>query len=424
MNVHNPITQTLIDRGHLKRLIPEPDITEDSVTDVMDLIDFDDAIKPLTIDRSCPLCAIVNECIRADNHIDWLLDYSLLCFKSCHAPRTAITTVILGTEFLSLASEFLKKSMIPLLSDGTVSPLDIQVHFYINRCFSKLSGDALENENTTIWHFEVLRNMILERNEVPYKKNMVSLVFTRQDCPEPGFQIREHTSFLEVFFYMWLYTPVYDCQGIDIPEDVWAKKQIFLSDKTVASELGPVLLAPHPVMSQKNQTLSICVLCELSVSCIRAAEFISVIKQKIDDYCQNNLKIIDKIRYIIDDAITASSEDTWKRILRQVDILIWYKHLYCDILCILNQNTLNTKVVFGVPRVNDVKIEICHKNEYLTPYNKNTWLLAQLYKAFQVAPASFKRKTQLNDFVREAKTILRKLDINLVDLHHTIEQYV
>lgn len=389
--------------------------TEDSMSTA-------DVCNVLRIDRNCALCDLVNECIQIPAHINWLLNYCLLCYKSCYAPRTALTTLLLGTEFITLASHHLNKNLIPYIEEQIITPMDIQVHFFINRCFSSKSADMVQNENITILHFELLKDILTESATIPFKKNFVCSSEIKKNALYEMQNEKTTDSFIDIVAYIWGNTIFFPLSSNTTFKSIFKMSR---PETERLTHLGPIFLSPHPIVAQKNNTSTICLMCELCACSYEACRIVEDIKKKVEEYCENNLKIIDKISYVTKEILQSLKNQKIAEILKFVGPVGMYKHYYCDIMCSLNFNTVNADILFGILKnESEAKLEICHSNEFFSKYSKSVWLFAQLYKAFQTAPNSFRRKTQVNDFVREAKALLKKLNISLVDLHYTLENYV
>nr|QOE74818.1 DNA packaging protein [Elephant endotheliotropic herpesvirus 1A]QOE74934.1 DNA packaging protein [Elephant endotheliotropic herpesvirus 1A]WES72395.1 DNA packaging protein [Elephantid betaherpesvirus 1]WNZ34531.1 DNA packaging protein [Elephant endotheliotropic herpesvirus 1A] len=391
--------------------------------------------KLVTIDRPCPICTLVHKCVSMSDHVDWLLDYCLLCYKSCYAPRTALSNVVLGVEFFRLVETRLGSVTTDLFQSEQVTTLDIYIHFHVNRCFAQLNN-VCANENTTIAHLQVLRCVLTESKDVPFKKNSISLSKQDPKCNKQyNTKINKEVNFLPLVLYMWGQTSILqifdDCPP-EYVEVMEAKEQLLWSNEEDQKNrvVGPILLAPHPTLAHKNNTTSICLICELLAVSHDTCVFLTELKSKIDNYCQNNLKLVDKIFFVLDE-LERNEDDTVidpciMMILKHVGAIGLYKHFYCDVMCACNINTVNPDVLFGCPIGDpyEMKLEICHANEYLTLYNKETWLVVQLYKAFQTAEDTYKRKTQIRDFIRETRNILSVITCNLIDISFTLDQYV
>ncbi|QOE74425.1 DNA packaging protein [Elephant endotheliotropic herpesvirus 3A] len=498
IRLDDPILNTILSCSHLE--VEDTDTEQPALVFEAAGFQISTAVKiskTVTIDRPCPICTLVHRCVSAPDHVEWLLDYCTLCYKSCYAPRSGLSNLILGVDLFRLIESRLGPVTEDLFTSGQVTPLDVYIHFHVNRCFARLHN-ACANENTTIAHLQVLRCILTEAKDVPFRKN--SIHFPSKHEPKRNKQhpmtVDRESTFLPVLIYMWGQTSVLQLFD-DIPAEycriisdrdriLWSSpssspplpspghtsddassssyasypssqeedeedRALLLREAAVYGAtgsgdtsknraVGPILLAPHPTLAHKNNTTSVCLLCELSATSYDNCRLLDELKNMVDTYCENNLKLVDKILFVLDDLERQQQQrspsdggDTSPRIdpcvmalLKHVGPIGLYKHFYCDLMCACNTRTVNPDILFGVPSgdLYETKLEICHANEYFTLYNKEHWLVVQYYKAFQTAEDTFKRKTQIRDFIRETKAVLAQISIDLIDVSFTIDQYV
>ncbi|UEH20503.1 DNA packaging protein [Elephant endotheliotropic herpesvirus 2] len=434
LRLDDPILNTILSYAHLE--VEETD-TEQPALVFESGYQISTAVrvsKLVTIDRPCPICTLVHKCVSTSDHIEWLLNYCLLCYKSCYAPRTALANLVLGVEFFHLVETRLGPVTADMFQSDQVTALDIYIHFHVNRCFAQLN-DVCANENITIAHLQVLRCVLAEAKDVPFKKNSISFTKHEAKCNKQyNTRVNKDVNFLPLVLYMWGQTSILQAVD-DCPSEyvniMQAKEQLLWSneDDQKNRTVGPVLLAPHPVLAHKNNTTSICILCELLATSHDICTFLTELKNRIDTYCQNNLKLVDKIFFVLEDLERNNEvqiDPCIMMILKHVGPIGLYKHFYCDIMCACNINTINPDILFGIPSGDpyEMKLDICHANEYFTLYNKELWLIVQFYKAFQTAEETYKRKTQIRDFIRETKNTLSVITSNLIDVAFTLDQYV
>lgn len=453
----------------------------------------------LEIDTRCNLCAIVSICLRRDAHQKWLLDYSLLCQKSSAAPRTAMATLITATEFLYLLQLHFKDIQFDnIFRERIVTIFDFHTHFFINRCYAHRDEHPLIAENITLAHMAVMRALLTEEDSVPYTKSRrlqyklpkkstkekktastkattraaAIAAVTAMDEEEEGihsmdrFRRTTNGTFAMTLFYIWSGTNVMFNTSLT---DLAIKKTNTLKKlRTRQSEIepcyGPVYLSPVPVFRLRNATTTVCLLCELMTCSEQNNLFLRKLYERITNYSQNNLKMIDRTQLVLAEimpqtrhlnlptdlknkdmssyltnaetlvrATSPGTKDPFELdaftylILRQVGVVGVYKHFFADPLCAANIRATDTSVLFfDVPNeyLNEVKLAICSTNTYPSSVERDFWLYAILFKAFQLIQKNYKTKTQMNDFLRDFCQVIETHQFPLVDPHFTINKYV
>lgn len=192
--------------------------------------------------------------------------------------------------------------------------------------------------------------------------------------------------------------------------------------------------------------------------------FLKKLHERITSYSQNNLKMIDRTQLVLADvmpqtrhlnlpadlknkdissylanaatvvkATPPGSRDPFELdaftylILRQVGVVGVYKHFFADPLCAANIRATDTNVLFfDVPNeyLNEIKLAICSTNAYPSAVERDFWLYAILFKAFQLIQRNYKTKTQMNDFLRDFCQVIETYQFPLVDPHFTVNKYV
>lgn len=437
-----------------------------NLQDVPNLQELQNLTVPLNIDKRCNLCSIVNLCIRHDTEKIWLYDYSLLCYKANVAPRTPLSVLIITTEFINLIKKNFKKIIFDsIFFDEIVTIFDFHIHFFINRCFSNSHEDLMLNENITLNHMSVMKSMLMKESTLPNIK-LKKYLFKKSKIntnKKSGIEILEKqniytsTRFTYFIFYMWSGTNVFT----HIPMTNLAIKkhqrlEKIYSHKSIEKTFGPILLSSIPVSITKNNTTTVCLLCELMASSKQDFDLLQYIYKRIVNYCQNNLKMIDRVQFTLAEILEKAQVSKYLKpcsdysdivsqpsfsfknseyildthsylILKQVGTTGLYKHLFCDPLCLANIKTINPNILFTTTEsmiLTDFKLTICYRNEYLTTVEKSTWLAIQIFKAFQLTKQTSKNKTLFNDFLKEFTQILITKEFNIVDPLFTIEYYV
>nr|ARK00186.1 U36 [Human betaherpesvirus 6] len=417
----------------------------------------------LNIDRRCNICSIVNLCLKQNK--SWIYDYSLLCYKCNYAPKTPLSLLIVSAEFIMLIRErFPNINFDGLFQNNIVSIFDFHVHFFIHRCFANTVNDHIQSENITLNHMAIIRSTLLKEDSIPHIK--IKKFLTKKMNPKKTqnpelnkkLTVPMKTRFTTLLFYMWSGTNVFD----RVPfTDLTIRKHRFIknlySNKTnIELTAGPILLAQIPFSITKNKTTSVCLLCELMAASKQDYLFLKYLHQSIMDYCQNNLKMIDRVQFVIADIFEKTkihmhvknlsdyskaifdnefsfSDDNFTLdthvylILRQTGTVGVYKHFFCDPLCLANCKTINPEVLFNTTdagEIQDLKVTICYRNEYLSIVEKHVWLAIHLFKAFQIIKPNHKNKTQIAEFLKDFTNLLALHHFDIVDPIFTVNYYV
>ncbi|AGT99230.1 virion protein [Suid betaherpesvirus 2] len=418
----------------------------------------------LNIDKRCNLCSIVNICSKRDTNKLWLQDYMLLCYKCNASPRTTISLLIISSEFIYITKKYFPDiNLENLFSDKILTVFDFQVHFYINRCFSNTnSEDIILNETVTLNHLEIIRSLILNDETIPYSRSK-KFIFKKQKQPAQSNlddiiamqNTPTNTDFTHLFFYMWAGTNIFS--KIPLTNIAIRKYKEFEKIPTyrtaIDKSLGPFLLSPVPVSLAQNGTTTVCLLCEYMCTSEHNLLFVEHILEKIKTYCENNIKAIDRIQFVLANMLENTCLNRLKQtdfssvilkktmykngptdinvfrylLLRQVGHVGIYKHFFCDPLCAANTRAILPRALFYTFRADalkDMKVTICHLNDFSTKVHKELWLSIQIYKAFQVVKKTFKVKTILHEFIKDFIPFMQFYNFVLVDPSFTIQQYV
>nr|CDI95396.1 GP52 [Caviid herpesvirus 2 str. CIDMTR] len=436
-----------------------------------------DLCTTLEIDNRCNLCAIVSICVRLDSNSAWFLDYGLLCYKSTVAPRTAMSTLIVTMEFMYLLNRHFKNIKFDnLFSQKILTTFDFQTHFFINRCFAGDDRNPVLRENLTLNYVNVTKAILTRDNYIPYNKHrrpigprktpalkQIQLVVEENE-DEAANILKQHaktskSNFTNLLFYIWSGTNVFF--NVSLTNLAIRKNHnisiAYLGDERIEHHIGPIYLSPVPVFAIKNNTTTVCLLCELMACSHQHNVLLRHIRSKITNYCRNNIKLIDKIQLTLADILRASgfqtqlgrgnkdlseqvfmpesvklADDVYLDrhafiILKQVGITGLYKHFFCDPQCAINIRATNPDVLFAdidVRYLRELKLAICYSSTYTIPVEPRISLFAQTFKAFQTCNRNFKAKTHLADFLREFNHVLEESEIHLIEPSYVVDKYV
>nr|WEG69748.1 DNA packaging protein UL32 [Mastomys natalensis cytomegalovirus 3]WEG69888.1 DNA packaging protein UL32 [Mastomys natalensis cytomegalovirus 3]WEG70028.1 DNA packaging protein UL32 [Mastomys natalensis cytomegalovirus 3]WEG70168.1 DNA packaging protein UL32 [Mastomys natalensis cytomegalovirus 3]WEG70308.1 DNA packaging protein UL32 [Mastomys natalensis cytomegalovirus 3] len=432
---------------------------------------------PLEIDSRCNLCAIVSICLRRDPEQKWLLDYCYLCRKCAAAPRTSLATLIVATEFLHLMNVHFKDIVFTnIFKERIITIFDFHAHFFINRCFTQRDEHPIIGENITLAHMAVTRALLSDDDAVPYTKKrriQYKLPKTSKQIEDDGIRALDkykrlsNGTFTHVLFYLWAGTNI--MFNTTLTDLAIKKSKILKTLKSRQSEFelstGPVYLSPIPTFKLRNSTTTVCLLCELMACSYKDNIFLTNLKEKIMNYSHNNLKIIDRTQLALADVLSHGKNSEFPQqlknkdvssyittlpnilvtstkpgetetfelntltylILRQVGVIGVYKHLFADPLCAANIRSTDPEILFfDVPNeyLNELKLAICSTNAYPSRVERDFWLYAHMFKAFQTIKRNFKTKTQLADFLKDFTQVLEGHRFALVDPGFIVDKYV
>lgn len=469
---------------------------------------------PLEIDNRCNVCAIISICLKqADGARDWLLDYTTLCYKCSHAPRTPMSTLIVTSEFIHiLKTHFRSIDFSDVFRNKILTPFDFHMHFFINRCFSQQDGNPIANENTTLNHTMVVRSLLMGEDAVPYTKHRRFTLAKKppkkpsaagpaataaaaadgtggepssardgsSSSPPPSSPLQANgfvcaADLTDLLFYVWSGTNIFFSTTLtDLA--IVKHRRFGTVDEARATVIerctGPIYLSPTPVFTIKNHTTTVCLLCELMACSYRANLLLRNIYAKIMGFCENNVKIFDRIQLVLAETLrdqdippgiqnknrdvsrhvcpiprTARGADNaaWTGgddggsggavkldvptyvILRQVGVTGIYKHFFCDPQCAANIRSTRPEILFArLPphKARETKLSICYENNYINHVDRRFWLYAQTFKAFQLTKRNHKAKTQLADFLKDFAQVLESNNIELVEPAFIVDKYV
>lgn len=419
-------------------------------------------VAALHIDKRCNICSIVNLCLKHDTDKLWLTDYSLLCYKCNSAPRTTISLLIIASEFLMITqNRFATIKFDNVFADKILTIFDFHSHFYINKCFSTNDEFSLIDESITLNHMNAVKSILLREEIIPNIKLKKS--FFKPPSKKPtttGTEVLEmqtvetHCRFIQLIFYMWSGTPVFchvPMTNLAIHKTNRLRK--IGNERTLDKNQGPILLSTVPISLIKNDTNTVCLACEMMCCSLQDYTLLKNMYDSIINYCKNNVKMIDRTNYMLSELLQrtqiakkvkkctdyshyikmSTSTDNIELdelsylILKQIGPIGLYKHFFCDPQCIANFKTTKPDILFYTTAPNnlqDFKVTICHRNEYLNNINKSLWMAIQLFKGLQVSKPNFKNKTQIQEFLRFFIILLDANNFQVLDPSFTITNYV
>nr|BCB65311.1 DNA packaging protein UL32-like protein [Walrus alphaherpesvirus 1] len=195
--------------------------------------------------------------------------------------------------------------------------------------------------------------------------------------------------------------------------------------------LGPILLTTLKHVQCKGKTSPECVLCNLLI--IKDYWFaLRQFKRAILTYSANNAGLFDCIPPVLESWKTLNEDtpddgDRFITLMSAVGTEAIYKHFFCDPMCALSELQTNPRVLFDHPTSEDVvdlelyKAQLATENKFECRICAGLWTLAYTFKTYQVFPP---KPTAGAAFIKDAGLILRRHNISLVSLEHTLCNYV
>ncbi|QBN85153.1 DNA packaging protein UL32-like protein [Phocid alphaherpesvirus 1] len=214
--------------------------------------------------------------------------------------------------------------------------------------------------------------------------------------------------------------------------DTAPKFMLFANDEASPDmSLGPILLTTLKHTQCRGKTNSECLLCNLLIVkdyWVALRQF----KRDILNYSANNAGLFDCIPPVLESWKTLNEKtlddgDRFITLMSAVGTEAIYKHFFCDPMCTLSELQTNPRVLFDHPSYDDsgdlelYKAQLATENKFECRICAGLWTLAYTFKTYQVFPP---KPTAGAAFIKDAGLILRRHNISLVSLEHTLCNYV
>ncbi|ALL26058.1 DNA packaging protein UL32 [Canid alphaherpesvirus 1] len=193
--------------------------------------------------------------------------------------------------------------------------------------------------------------------------------------------------------------------------------------------LGPVLLTTLKHSLCKNKTNSECVLCNLLIIkdyWLALRQF----KKSILAHSANNASLFDCIPPILElwknNNKTLDDGNRFIILMTAIGTEAIYKHFFCDPLCAISELQTNPRLLFDHPSsdLRDLelyKAQLATRNKFECRICAGLSILAYTFKTYQVFPP---KPTIGAAFIKDAGIILRRHNLSLIALEHTLCNYV
>lgn len=418
----------------------------------------------------------------------FLEDYSLLCYFCLNAPISWSSGLIAAIEFYSILKSHFPDSLGTgdhfFHPTGILGP-DIQMHFFLNKCFKIIKSDVTYvSSNLEFLKKEFLRAIVtgglsthlcfktvwqtLNSSIVPtaidesgkhLKKrqsiipNCCKFVAGRPpptaaqkspsaSTPRPGppggggfsaslCPTADANNFIDIFWSVWRASSLHVKRPLKLlgcEADLWC----YAYPEWADASQGPCLLSPLFCLKQKNNTFSVCVLCELLACHPLTKQALSAIKSETLNFVENNMRLLDRISFLMTD------EEFLQRNVNDINLLELitacdpqeiYKHLFCDPLCLLNTCVTDPDIIYSSlsgAALQSLKEKLVLGEEDLLTGNKALSCdfletLALLFKSTQCCKI---QKTTFLEILKEVDLALSHHNLKAVQSVQTAQLYV
>lgn len=442
------------------------------------------AYESLHSAASCRVCRLLFELAETSELPDaFLEDYALLCYVCLHAPICWSSGLTAAAELCHLLKKHFESQIheASIFQIGGISGIDIQLHFFINRCFKAIAPEkTYVNANLSFLKLEFLRGGLIGSIQPQLCFKTVWKTLNPEDSdtngqrkrkrdwrggshkdhatvsspccswvrkqPDTGNVIRDAIqpqttndkterrvaqATTDIMIRCWLHSDLLknrqrlpDAESNELPQ--------YSPPDTADIDKGPCLLAPMVNLKQKNQTFSTCLLCELLSTHPHAKRVLGEIHGEIMTRVLNNMKLIDRINLLMADTAYLRSlieDETFFLLFTSLTSHEIYKHLFCDPLCILNTLATSPDVLFCEREegeltrlkqrlaIGDVSLIAASS----LPRCDHLESLALIFKSIQALPV---QKTTFLDILREVDASLTDHRLSAVQSVQTAHLYV
>lgn len=443
---------------HLQNLI-SCSFLPSNIENALDSNILNNTHNALESSSNCKICQLLYLLIKKYNYdISFFEDYATLCLFALYSPRCWTSTLIIASDFFELLNIYFTDyiSTNQLYGPKNILAVDIQLHFFINRCFKVISPDKLLLlSNLQFIQCEFLKGCLTGNMSTqfcfksiwlslqPQDKNTLSENTDNSICNTKVLQAPNLEPDLAVVFSQSSLTK--KSHFLHLIINIWKDSNLLsnthkdLLDKNITSftfetqedsdsSQGPCLLSPTLNLNFKNNTYSVCILCECLAAHPKAHSALSFFKNDIISSMENNVKLIDRISFLIgsSDSMGYISDDLLRNIIKGCSAQEIHKHLFCDPLCAINSKIISPDILFNVPLEDKLKKtkSALATGTYL---DKNSLLdcdllhtLATIFKCIQVCKVG---KTTFLEIVKEIDGHLKKHNIFVIQSLQTAQIY-
>lgn len=414
----------------------------------------------------CKICQLIFSLVKRNSiDIKFYEDYACLCFFALYAPKSWTSTFMVAADLLELLWQYFPEFMQQndIYQPGKILGIDIQLHFFIQRCFKTISTDNildisnlhfLKNEFIkgaltgsvsnmfcfkTIWHSlqaniagDQTNNVCCNTTQQQIIKNKSKTDQLSLISPSLQHVFFLHSSqetkseLLSVFLDIWKPSDLLNIQHQQLLEGYGEFNFLYPENGDLCQ--GPCLLSQSLQLKKQNKTSSICILCECLAAHPEAHHALNLLKDDILKCIENNVKLTDRISFLIEDLTSFYyiSDPLLKDTIRGCSPQEIHKHLFCDPLCAINSVTTCPDILFKVPNFENfqrlksslaVGLNLTH-NSILDCDTLNTLVI--IFKTIQVCKVG---KTTFLEVIKELNSLLKKHSLFTLHTFHTAKIY-
>ncbi|ALE14784.1 ORF68 [Felid gammaherpesvirus 1] len=401
----------------------------------------------LSNSSSCKVCQIIYSLISKYNpSISFYEDYACLCFYTLYAPKSWSATFMVAADLLELFDKHFSQweDFKALYTPGSILGIDLNLHFFIQKCFRKIKTDAiLDFANLNFLKVEFLRGCLV--GSIPhifcFKSTWNASRTICSTCINPAStslhqnidkvfnnpQLTPKCSFLSIILNIWSQSTLLSEQHKQLTDkglNLWSKAP---NDGDVSQ--GPCLLSHSLQLKIQGCTSSICLLCECLASHSDAALTLQFLKEDIITSAENNIKLIDRIIFLLKDETSMKyiTDNLLLQVIRGCSPQEIHKHLFCDPRCLVNTISTSSNILFKIPsdsQLQKLKATLAlgihlDSNNIFDCENLDT--LITLFKCIQICKVG---KTTFLEIIKHLNSALKKHNILTVHAFNTSQIYV
>lgn len=408
-------------------------------------------LDSLNVVSGCKICQTLHLLSNTEQpELAFYADYACLCYYALHAPKSWTSNLMVLADFLEILNIHFSKPSI-----GDIRGIDIYLHFFINKCFKPIdSTNILQTEHLNFLKAEFLKasftgtlsgvfcfksiwpnkssKCICEGKPVEPSKSY----FMWTKCQEASYK------FLNFILSIWKDSEFLSAQNRNLAEEPSSleprlhfdfEQQVATNEENMAAPFdvcqGPCLLGPSLNLAQKNNTTSLCILCECLACHSETKDVLDTIKQLILNSFGNGIKLIDRISFILQDThslLFIKDQTVLKRVIENCSPQEIHKHLFCDPLCALNSATVNQTILFGNPDTQSFrtfKASLATGLYLKRNGNFGCEILETLVIIFKSIQNFKLKQTIVLEIIKEIDTSLNKHSLDVSHIYQTYQTY-
>lgn len=389
----------------------------------------------------CKICTWLFQAISSqDPPLQFFEDYALLCYFAQNAPHSWMSTFMVAADLVELITTYFTcPESEYFFGPETFLGVDIQLHFFTNRCFQSVTHlPLIQLSDLHILKKDFIRSC-LTKSQINHMcfKSLWSSIHPSKQCrggaipcmtstiPQHPFNIPagENDTLLKIFRFIWAGSLLFP--GSAEPESPYPDVLMSLPDGLDHNQ-GPCLLTETLSLVEKTHTHSICILCELLTCHPEAGPVIQRISNEILCFVDNNVTILDRISLFLGspDSLNFILSPLLRETIKGCSPQTVHRHLFCDPRCAINSLKYSKELLFNSPELEklpEFRASLA-TGLFLKPDNSCP-ILETLICIFKCIQTNRPSKTLTLDIVKELDSQLKKHKISTVSVFHTLNLY-